>query len=223
MKKLIPLGMALLLLAGCGGSVKSVDKELPTDLDFFDPNPTGGGIRLTVVNNETMLIPMSGTTKSFAPDASKLFATEQGRLFARSGAVFASTFSPEALAKRGINPGGYVILHFLVPYAPSVAEDLKVLSEVRDQLGNDKVTILGVYFVDMEKEKKEPAAITEEAVAFGEKHPEVKIYQADLAVVKKLGGFEDFPHTLVINSKARIIGDYAGPLKKDKLVSLLGK
>jgi hypothetical protein len=218
----LAITLTVCLLIACGGSIKTVDKELPSDLDFYNPSLQAGGLRLTALGDNTVLLPMTGTTKTFAPNADALFAAEQGKLFAREQSIFNSAFDIPAFIKRTVNPGSTVIIHFLVPYAPSVNDDLKTLAAIQDEMGKDKITVFGVYFVDIEREKKEPAVISEEAAAFGIKHPEIPIYQTDLSVVKKLGPFEDFPHTIIVSPHARIIGDYAGPIKKDKLLPLLG-
>jgi hypothetical protein len=221
-KRKLAVVLSVCLLVACGGSIKTVDLELPSDLDFYNPSLQAGGLRLTSLGGQTVLLPMTGNTKTFAPNADIIFAAEEGKLFARTENIFQSAFDIASFIKRTVNPGSTVIIHFLVPYAPSVNDDLKTLAAIRDEMGKDKITVIGVYFVDIEREKKEAAAVSEEAAAFGAKHPEVPIYQADLSVVKKLGPFEDFPHTIIVNPKARIIGDYAGPIKKDKLVSMLG-
>lgn len=221
-KRKLTIALSICLLVGCGGSIKTVDKELPPDLDFYNPSIQAGGLRLTSLGDNTVLLPMTGTTKTFTPNSDMLFVGEQGKLFSRTQNIFISTFDIHGFIKHTVDPGNMIVIHFLVPYAPSVNDDLKTLAAIRDELGKDKLTVIGVYFVDIEREKKEPAVISEEAAAFGVKHPEIPIYQADLSVVKKLGPFEDFPHTVIINSKARIIGDYAGPIKKDVLVPMLG-
>lgn len=221
-KRKFAIALSICLLVGCGGSIKTVDRELPPDLDFYNPGLQAGGLRLTSLGGQTVLLPMTGTTKTFTPNSDMLFATEQGRLFSRTESIFTSAFDIPGFIKRTVDPGNTIVIHFLVPYAPSVNDDLKTLAAIRDENGKDKLTVIGVYFVDIEREKKEPGVISEEAAAFGVKHPEIPIYQADLSVVKKLGPFEDFPHTIIISPKARIIGDYAGPIKKETLVPMLG-
>jgi hypothetical protein len=221
-KRKLSISLSICLLVACGGAIKTVDLELPPDLDFYNPSLQAGGLRLTSLGGTTVLLPMTGNTKTFAPNADMLFAAEQGKLLARTESIFTTAFDVPGFIKRTVDPGNTIIIHFLVPYAPSVNDDLKTLAAIRDEMGRDKITVIGVYFVDIERETKEPAVVTEEAAAFGAKHPEIPIYQADLSVVKKLGPFEDFPHTIIVSPKARIIGDYAGPIKKDKLISMLG-
>jgi len=221
-KRKLIIVLSICMLIACGGSIKTVDRELPLDLDFYNPSLQAGGLRLTVLGSQTVLLPMTGSTKTFAPNSDTLFTTEQGKLFSRTQSIFTSTFDIAGFTKRTVDPGNTIVIYFLVPYAPSVNDDLKTLAAIRDEIGKDKLTVIGVYFVDIEREKKEPAVVSEEAAEFGVKHTEIPIYQADLSVVKKLGPFEDFPHTIIISPKARIIGDYAGPITKDKLVPMLG-